>query len=127
MGPFENEHTDTMGAMDRYEDANGVKPAPDAPFIEYWMWHDGELVPATPEELEWIHEREREREALWRLKQWQGWQQTQPRDARWQFIRAAYASVTGRLANWRRGAARAATSPARTEAINEKRVTRTEG
>jgi hypothetical protein len=127
MDAFENEHMVGMDMMEGYEVPHVVKPTSDAPFIEYWMWHDGKLVPATPEELEWIHEREREREALWRLKQWQRWQQPQPRDARWQSIRAAYTAVTGRLAIWRRGTVRAATSPARTEAIKEKRVTRTEG
>lgn len=124
MDPFENEHMDRMDRMDEYEDAHDVKRASDAPFIEYWMWHDGELVPATPDELEWIHEREREREARWRLRQWQ---QAQPREARWQSIRAVYATAIGRLAIWRRGTVRSATSPARTDAIREKWATPTEG
>jgi hypothetical protein len=56
------------------------------PFIEFWVWHDGELLPATEHELEWIHEREREREARWRLRQWQ---ERERRRARTPWLRRA--------------------------------------
>ena len=36
--------------------------------IDYWVWHEDRLVPATPEELACIKEDERTREALFRLE-----------------------------------------------------------
>jgi hypothetical protein len=36
--------------------------------IEYWVWHEDRLVPATPEEIARIKEEERTRDALYRLE-----------------------------------------------------------
>jgi hypothetical protein len=36
--------------------------------IEYWVWHEDRLIPATPQELACIKEDERTRDALWRLE-----------------------------------------------------------
>jgi len=71
-----------------------------APFIEFWAWHDGELLPATADELEWIHERERERAARWRLRQW--WR-IERAHARWEPVRrlrAALASGRAKVVEW---------------------------
>jgi hypothetical protein len=67
LGASESDHTVDTATGDAIE-----QPAtePSNPFIEFWVWHDGELLPATDEELEWIREREREREARRRLRRW---------------------------------------------------------
>jgi hypothetical protein len=39
--------------------------------VEYRVWQAGELVPPTVEQLEWIQDRERERRARRRLREWQ--------------------------------------------------------
>jgi hypothetical protein len=72
------------------------------PFIEFWVWHDDELLPATPAELEWIHEREREREARWRLPLWQSpeWQ-SQPYSSRWQRLPRVLAALARGVTTWR--------------------------
>ena len=70
----------TACARDNLSDAHeGLAQEPGAQFIEFWVWHDDQLVPATAEELQWIREREREREARWRLRQWQEEQRRQAR------------------------------------------------
>ncbi len=61
---------DTDETSAEQADSADNRQAHAAPFIEYWVWHEGELIPATAQELAWIREREREREARWRLYQW---------------------------------------------------------
>jgi hypothetical protein len=67
LGASESGHTVDTAIGDATE-----RPAaePSNAFIEFWVWHDGELLPATDDELEWIREREREREARRRLRRW---------------------------------------------------------
>ncbi len=91
MDAFENDQ------METHPDAHSDTPASDPDFIEFWVWHEGQLMPATAEELEWISEHEREREARWKLRQWQ---QAQRRAPRWQSPRASWSGVAGRLAAW---------------------------
>jgi hypothetical protein len=59
------------------------------------MWHDGVLLPATNEELEWINMCEREREALWRLKEWQ---RLQREAMRWERAHARVGRVCATIA-----------------------------
>jgi hypothetical protein len=92
MEPFENEK------LEGYDDARSDEPVPTLPFIEFWVWRDGELIPATAEELVWIHECEREREARWRLRQWQ---QVERRQTSLSPARRAQAELARAFAGWR--------------------------
>lgn len=66
-----------------------------AAFIEFWVWHDGDLLPATDDELVWIRERERELEARHRL--WQLMQADPPRSPLQRIFHALTGTLFGRL------------------------------
>ena len=84
-------------------DADAMAAArPDTPHREimkeeYWVWREGHLVPATRNERECIHLRERKRQVRGRLKQWQRRQRMQRLAARWRSLRAQWAGAIRHL------------------------------
>ncbi len=107
----ESDELDVECAIDNPSDAHlGPTQESGAQFIEFWVWHDGQLVPATAEELEWIREREREREARWRLRKWQEAQLQQSSSSPVQWMHARLERTLAALcARWQRQSAADAT------------------